>query len=131
MYAITVSNPFVDIAQTGDHLTYDPLTISFKIDESFANYLELWNWMRGIAFPNDHTEHEELENQKTYTGQGLTSEIIALVLDSNSIPKFELSFTDAFPIYLSGFELTSKDVEVNYITAEATFKFTSFLIKAL
>lgn len=129
--SVPVPNPNVDFKITGDHLNYGVLTVTFKIDEMMANYLEIWNWIRGIAFPNTSSEHAELEYRKIITGEGLTSEITVLILDSNQLPKLEFTFTDGFPIQLSGFSVQSTDNEVNFLTAEAMFAFTNYYIKAI
>ena len=41
--------PMVDIGVTGDKLTFDNLIISFIVDESLENYIQLQKWLFGIG----------------------------------------------------------------------------------
>lgn len=123
-------NPFVDIFQTSDHLFYSPLNVTFKVDEKCDNYLEVFNWLRQINFPSDHSERREIEDTENRVNN-LRSELMVLISNSNKIPKIELSFTEAFPVSLSGLKVVTTDSEVNYVTASASFKFTSFFINKL
>jgi hypothetical protein len=44
------------------------------------------------------------------------------------MPNYEIIFTDAFPVSLTGVTFTTTDNDVNYIEASATFKYTYFTI---
>ena len=43
--------PFVDVAVVGDKLQYDNFNMSFVVDESLENYMEMYNWVKNIGFP--------------------------------------------------------------------------------
>src|SRR5674476_866058 len=38
--------PFVPIPVQGDHLTFNPLALTFRVDEDLGNWLEVYTWIR-------------------------------------------------------------------------------------
>ena len=38
-----INSPSLEVAYPGDHITYSPITLSFKIDENFQNWQEMLN----------------------------------------------------------------------------------------
>ena len=51
-----MNTPLKDIPLLGDKLTYEDLAISFIVDENLENYIEMHNWLTGIAFPKDRSQ---------------------------------------------------------------------------
>ena len=43
--------PFVDVAVVGDKLQYDNFNMTFMVDESLQNYMEMYDWVKNIGFP--------------------------------------------------------------------------------
>ena len=41
----TYPTPFVNIPMAGEHLSFNNLSVTFKVDEQFKNYLEIFNWI--------------------------------------------------------------------------------------
>ena len=118
--------PFVKVAQVGDHLTYEPLKIVFKVDEDLQNYLEVHLWMKGLTKPKDFHEYRHLSEKPQFLGYGLMSDI-SLVMESNiKNPNYRADFIDAFPITLSKLQFDTTDPSVNYLTAEASFMYTYY-----
>ena len=46
----------------GNDLVFDPLTISFLVDENMNNWRELYDWLIGLGFPSEYSEYK---TQKT------------------------------------------------------------------
>ena len=46
---IDVSNPLIKVPYAGDHLNYEELNISFKVDEDLQNYMEINTWLKSIG----------------------------------------------------------------------------------
>ncbi len=46
---IDVSNPLIRVPYAGDHLLYDELQITYKVDENLRNYMELHEWIRALG----------------------------------------------------------------------------------
>ncbi len=125
------ATPFVNIPYYGDHLTYDELTVNFKVQESMHDWLEIHDWIRGLGFPKNHTEFATLEDALPITGEGMTSDMSLVVMNSNRIPKFNIIFRDAFPITLSSIIFDQAQSDLQYATAAATFKYTLYDIERI
>ena len=125
--------PFVRTPIAGDHIEYGNLTFTFKVDEAMKNYLELFNWIKAIGFPNNFEEHKAVDPKfvPTYTGDGIYSDVSLLVLSSAMNPIHEITFIEAFPVSLTDFSFDSRLQDVDYIDATATFKFRTFNITSL
>lgn len=125
--------PFVAIPHHGDHIDFDPLVISFVVDEDLNNYREIFEWINGYAFPNEYEEYKKLydEGQQLGSGEGLFSDASLLIGTNLKNLNLEVVFRDVFPISMSGFRFTTIDDDVTYITCEVQFKYTSFKISSL
>ncbi len=124
-------NPFIKIPKTGDHIDFEKLDISFKVDEKLTNYRELLTWIRGYAFPESHKQYADLNANPAYTGLGIYSDISIMVLSSSKNPMYECVIKDAFPIMLSSLIFDSTTPDVSYITARATFSFRDYTLTAV
>ena len=70
--------PFTDVPVQGDKLTFDNLIISFIVDESLENYIQLQKWLFGIGFPKSRqqfTEFREDESVTPIAKRGISSDI--------------------------------------------------------
>jgi hypothetical protein len=120
-----------DIPIPGDKLTYDDLSLKFIVDENMENYIALHNWLRGLGYPENIYEYQELLDQDeinpgkqtAYSGQ---SDGELIIYNSNLNPVSKVVFKGLFPTYLSTIPFNSQTTDTNYIIAEATFKYTSY-----
>jgi len=124
-------NPFVKIPISGEHIDFEDLVITFKIDENMKNYIELFNWINGLGFPEDFSEYKEIAQKPKLTSEGLVSDISLLITTNIKNANIEILFRDAFPISLSGFNLNVKDYSVERLEATARFKYLKYDIKPL
>ena len=51
---------FKDIPLPGDKLSYDPLRMTFLVDENLNNFQEIHGWLVGLGFPRDNKEFRNL-----------------------------------------------------------------------
>jgi hypothetical protein len=123
-----VNNPFVKVPYPGEHIDYEELKIEFIVDEDLNNYREITGWMTGLGKPESFSQYANLDKNPSYTGLGIYSDVSVMVLNSAKEPNYELVFTDAFPVYISGFKLQSMADDVTYVTVEASFKYTLFKV---
>lgn len=121
-------NPFVKIPYSGDHIDYQPLNVTFLVDEDMQNYLEIYNWIRGLGFPDEFGQYKALAEKPKYSGEGLKSEVSVFVLTNAKNALYNVVFSDAFPIAISSIDFSSVNSETQYATVTATFKYTSFQI---
>jgi len=125
-------NPFVNIPMAGDHLLYNELLVTFRVDEKLRNYLEIHNWMRGLGFPESFDEYYDLVNvPRTNLGEGVKTDIAVWILNSARNLRFEFTFMDAHPIELSNLPLDATLTEINYVEVNAKFRFTKYEVTAV
>ena len=135
-------SPFLDIPHVGDKNSFGDFTIRFLISEDMSNYLELYEWLVALGFPNDYNQYrnftaERLNRFPFVTNSGGPSGAVAYsdgtltILDSNNVPKTNIIFKDIFPISVEAldFDITSSSVE--YFVGVASFKYKLFDIEVL
>ena len=123
-----------NIDQPGDKVEFEDFSFRFLVDENLENYLEIYNWIRGLGYPESLKEiydwQDNVENfpQPDQSQLNLYSDATLQILTSSDNPNFKVVFQDMFPVDLStlNFDATSEDVA--YFTAEATFKYTIYNI---
>ena len=128
---VNYPNPFVNVPIPGDHITYNELQITFKVDEDLTNYLEIHNWIKALGKPDNFEQYREIQDKKSWTGDGIYSDISVMILSSTKAANYEVVYTDAHPVSLSGLTFGTTDEDVNYIEASATFKYTLYNIEKI
>jgi hypothetical protein len=112
-----IPSPFVRLPIAGDHLTYGDLTLTFKVDENMANYIELFNWVKSIGKPDNFGQYN---SDQVYSDATLT------VLSSAYRTKQQIQFHDIFPVELGGFTFMATAGDVDYIESIVTFRYRSY-----
>lgn len=112
--------PFVTQYRHGDKLQYDPLTVTFLIDEYMNSWKNIHDWLRGmgkIKFP---------EYKKLKTEFGIYSDASLTILSGKNNPVIRFSYFNCFPTSLSAVNFSATDDGGQTITADATFRFDYF-----
>jgi hypothetical protein len=120
-----------DIPIPGDKLSYEDLSLKFIVDENMENYSIIHNWLRGLGYPENVYEYQELINEDTlnsgkqtaYSGQ---SDGELIIYNSNFNPVSKVVFKGLFPTSLSAISFGSQENNVEYIISEASFKYTIY-----
>lgn len=120
--------PFISIPQAS-HLTYSPLSVTFRVQEGMADYLEIYNWMNGLGAPVSFDQYKNLKDKADGSGEGVYSDISLVILDSSMNSNINVYFYDAFPIDLSDLRFTTMDTDVNYIECTVDFRFLRYTIE--
>ena len=117
-----------DVDVPGDKLTYGDFTLRFLVDENLVNYMAIHNWLTGLGFPDSTSQFEKLTtNDENLTDmQGQFSDGSLHILNSNYRDVAIVKFRDLFPIYLTSLDFEASDTDINYFTAEVTFKYTLY-----
>ena len=117
-----------NIAVPGERLTFGDFTLRFLVDENMENYLSVYNWLTGLGFPETTKEFADLIKDKD--GQRDPKEAFCdgtlSILDSNYREVGKVKFNDLFPISLTSLEFDATNTDVQFFTAEATFKYTLY-----
>jgi len=121
--------PFVNIPKPGEKIDYGELNIKFLIQESMANYIELYNWLLALGFPESRTQFSSrFGTGPRNTDYNEYSDATLLALDSNYSPVVEFVFKDCFPVGLTGIEFDVSTGDTQYFAAQATFKYRTFTV---
>ena len=92
-------------------ITYEPLSVTFMIDEYLKNWQEIFEWMVG--------------EESKYTTAVLT------IVSSSMNPTLEIHFKDIFPTSLSEIPFNSTTTDPIYQVATVAFNYTEYIIKNL
>jgi hypothetical protein len=131
----TQPNYLREIPLPGTMIDFEDLTLRFLVDESLENYLEIQNWIRGIGFPESLQQIYDFQKEDTDLEQPARSQLnlysdgTLTVLDSQNLPKFKVVFENLFPVSLSTLEFDATQTDLEYFTAEVTFKYTIYNIR--
>ena len=120
-----------DIDVPGDKLQYGDFTLRFLIDENLENYMLMHNWLTGLGTPESGDQYKTLETD--YNGirdpKEIYSEGTLHILNSNFNRTAKVTFKDLFPTYLTALEFDATEGDIQYFTAEVTFKYTIYTIE--
>jgi len=122
------------IPRVGDILDFNDLQIRFFIDQDLENYMQIQRWMRGIGFPESLEEIYAFQNhwdipKENNSVLNLTSDATLTILSSINTPLFTVKFKDMFPVSLSDINFDSTLPDVEYLTAEVSFKYLNYNIE--
>jgi hypothetical protein len=137
-----VATPLSDLHIPGDKLVYGEVMLRFLVQESMANYIELYNWMIGLGFPNDRQEYTDYMQKRNYrfpaigrnkqTGLANYSDADLFILNADNNPCVKFTFYDAYPSSLQSLEfdvgMQSAD---QYLVGMATFRYRHFSVNLL
>ena len=128
---IQVPNPFKTIDIPGDDLDYGDFNLTFRVDEDFANYREIYKWMVALGAPQSFGQYRALAQNPPGSSERIYSDGTLYIMNSAMVPNIEITFYDLFPVALSDINFTSTDTDVNYVVNTATFKYKIWDIKKL
>ena len=102
------------IPEPSNHLEKDPLTVQFLIDEDAKNWLEIYQWIQGMTFPESFAQScEWVESQEGLLGEyhPFKSLLQVIALKNSLLPNVRFQFHNAFPIALDGFDFTTSTTD--------------------
>ena len=121
-----------DLDVPGDKLVYGDFTLRFLVDENMENYMVIHNWLTGLGFPETTQQFKDL----TTDADGIRdlnkqfSDGSLHILNSNFRDVAIVKFKYLFPTSLSSLEFESSDTDINYFTAEVSFRYTVYNVLA-
>ena len=140
----TQATSIKNIPIPGDKLTYEPLQMTFLVDENLENFQEIHGWLVGLGFPRDHNEFQNLltagtdrfpsqsTSKSTEPGKvkfaaadtgGTFSDATLSVLSSKNNVQTEVRFRDVYPTGLTGLQYNQQAADVDYLTATVSFSY--------
>ena len=94
-----------DIPVPGDKLQYGDLGITFMVDEDMENYLQLYQWITSLGFPESLSQFNELrETDRLLPDEPVAGDFFSersdatlMILNSDYNPSVKVKFKDIFP----------------------------------
>ena len=123
-----VQLPYKDIEEPGQEVTYEELTIRFIVDENLKNWRSIYNWITalGTPQPKDTRRREILLNEGN-----LRTPATLTVLTNNMNPQMRFTFQETFPLSLSSISFDSSTTDIEYFTADVSFRYDLYEIENL
>ena len=118
-----------DVDIPGDKLTFGDFSLRFMVDEDLVNYMKIHNWMTGLGDPESTKEFKDLTTDPNTSIRALDQQFSdgsLHILNSNFRDVAIVKFKDLFPVYLTSLEFETSDTDIQYFTAEVTFKYTIY-----
>ena len=114
----------------GEKLIYGDLSIRVLVDEQLENYVAVHNWLTGLGFPetpqqfiDKTTDRDGLRDFQEQFCDGSLH-----ILNSNYNDVAIVKFKDIFPTSITSLDFDATETDINYFTAEATFKYVIYSI---
>lgn len=117
---------------TGKKLQYEPLTLTFKVDEDLKNWIEIHDWLIGLTSPQDTRQYREwlkinqgerYQKIQTYQHNAISDGTLFILTNALNV-NFAIEFVDMFPISLSNIDFSTMDTD--HPTASVTFVYDYF-----
>ena len=130
----------------GDEISFQPLDISFLVDENLNNYKELHDWLSGLGFGKSHEQYADLQAtaEDRFPGSskgslvagveipaplsegGIYSDATLTILNSKNLAKTEVRFQNVFPTSIGSLSYDVKAGDVDYLTVQASFTYMNY-----
>ena len=139
--------PFRSLPLEG-FIDYDPLTLTFLVDENLENYREIHGWLTGLGFPRSHEQFETFINagKDRFPTSNATaknrdagrtedvgfdvgaqySDATLTILSSKNNPVLEVRFRDLYPTSLSGLSYDQQAGDTSYLTGDVSFSYNIY-----
>ena len=111
---VATSTGFTHLA--GDKLEYETLKISFIVDESLNNWMEIYAWLRALA-PTHMLDKQTLNQYSNYPHPLYSSGTLFLLTNALSV-NITLTYAN-----LTGLQFTTQDTEDRKLFATVTFAY--------
>lgn len=131
--ASNLETPFVRLPVPGDRLLFGELNVVFRVDEDLKTYTEIYDWLIALGFPESFDQYTLSTNRAVAGGTdtSIVSDARLTIMTNSMNPNYEINFRDMYPLALSDLQFDTKDTEVDYIEATATFLYRDFKINKI
>ena len=125
---IILPQPYVDIQDPGNEVSYEELTIRFVVDENMKNWISIFDWITALGFP---TPEDQQRRKLLETKMEPRTDAVLTVLTSNMNPQINFKFQNCFPLNLSSISFDSSNTDVEYVTADVSFRYDLYQVENL
>ncbi len=131
----TQVNPLIDAPIPGDKMVHEPFEVTFLIDEELLAWESVIRWIKGYSFPENTDQYKNLSVQKRLQlstngdPRAQYSDALLTIYSNKYNPLLQISFTDMFPVSLTGIRFSTSETAFSVMSASAVFKYTNYDIK--
>ena len=113
-----VPTPYRNIPIAGSGgVDFGDLQVRFIIDEDLVNYTSIHNWIRKFGLSDGRADEKDQY-----------SKALLHVLSSHNNTNHIINFTNLFPVSLTGVPFDASITDIEYLTADVTFKYEKYNI---
>jgi len=112
----------LDLYLPSDKISFDPVTITFNVDENLENYLGIYNWIMDLGHP-DRSKVTRPDDKDAI------SDAIITVLNNQKNPIYNIVLKDCFPTSLA--ELPMNLQSSDPVVCTLTIRYSYFEIVSL
>ena len=113
-----VPTPYRNIPIAGSGgVDFGDLNVRFIIDEDLVNYTAVHNWIRKFGLSDGRADEKDQY-----------SRALLHVLSSHNNTNHIVEFTNLFPVSLTGVPFDASITDIEYLTADVTFKYEKYNI---
>lgn len=131
--------PFIDMPIPGDKLTYDTITMTFLVDEDLNNWLQMFDWIKGIAFPKTFDQFSDMLDAKPASSGtrphknywDMYSDATISVLTNKSNLNLEFDVKDLWPVSLGLVQFDNQTSDETPIICDCSFRFRDMEYKRI
>jgi hypothetical protein len=120
------STPFANLNIPAEHMQWEDLSVTFKLDEDLRGYFEIADWITALGRPENFDASKKLYENKSYNIDSVFNQCSLVILNGNMQPNVQVDFYDVLPNKLSGFKMYSTAQDINYITATLTLSYRQY-----
>ena len=132
---------FTSLNMMGDTVNYEPLEISFSVQENLSNWREIHDWMVGIGFPENTAQFADAISDakatrtsvpsRTANVSTLQSDATLMIMTNKNNPTVKVNFKNVYPTSLSGVSFDTKDTDSQNLTATMTMSYDYYNLEVL
>ncbi len=136
-----LNSRFTAMPMMGDTVNYEPLELSFNVQESLSNWRELHDWMTGIGFPESTKQFSDAISEaaqtrssvdsRTAQTSSLASDATLMIMTNKNNPIVRVTFKNAYPTSLSGINFDTKDTDAMNLSATVTMNYDYYNLEVL
>lgn len=103
--------------------TFDPIDVTFMISADMKNWVELYQWMKGVGNLKD--DYYQLPYNK-YDNTGVFSDAELMIMNSSYKTIGRIAFKYVFPISLGDIVFSSQNTSTEPISCSVQFAYTYY-----
>jgi hypothetical protein len=128
----SIENPFIRQPEPGDKLIFSPLSFSFIVDEQMKNFIEMYNWMTALGFPENLQQYGVMPHQvNRVSDKDVTCDITVLVYNNQTKPILKFTMFGCFPIALGDMPLNSAGTDSETPVCTGDIMYRNYLIEPI